>query len=198
MADFIVSPTGECVATAPSQDEVAAKMREALRRQKPGPGLYRSMRKPRTYSDVDDALRRTAQLYRRAVFDELDVYIEVWLEKDALSGVLFDVTEEYDVPLMVSRGYSSLPFLRGAAFEIKAAAKSGKEVFLYNFGDHDPSGVDIARQIEEDIANFIDAPCEFERIAVTPGQTRHRCRVSATARPPPARSSTAPTAARIP
>jgi hypothetical protein len=52
----------------------------------------RWMRKPRTYSGVEDALRQTAYFYRRAVWDDLDDYVEVWCEKDALAGVLHSVT----------------------------------------------------------------------------------------------------------
>ena len=132
----------------------------------------RLMRKPRTYSGVDDALRRTAQFYRRAVFDDLDVYIEVWLEKEALSRRTLRCDRRVRCASHGQPGYSSLPFLRGAAREIEAASEHGKDVFLYNFGDHDPSGVDIARQIKEDIAKFTNAPFTFERIAVTPEQIR--------------------------
>src|SRR5262249_28290646 len=45
----------------------------------------RWMRKPRTYSSLDQALRRTAEAYRRSLWDNQDVYVEVWLEKDALA-----------------------------------------------------------------------------------------------------------------
>ena len=64
----------------------------------------RWMRKPRTFSSLDSALHNTARTYRRALWDEQDAYVEIWLEKDALSGVLYDVTSEWDVPLMVTRG----------------------------------------------------------------------------------------------
>jgi hypothetical protein len=46
---------------------------------------------------------------------DADAYVEVWLEKDALSGVVLPVTSMYDVPLMVARGYASLSFLHSAA-----------------------------------------------------------------------------------
>lgn len=132
----------------------------------------RLIRRPATFDNVQEALKNTASLYRRAVFSDLDVYVEVWLEKEALAGVLVDVTWEYDVPLMTTRGYSSLSFLHAAAQQIERAYDAGKEVYLYNFGDHDPSGVDIARQIQEGIAEFTDAPFEFERVAVTPMQIK--------------------------
>jgi hypothetical protein len=64
----------------------------------------RCQRKPVSFDTPAEARRRTAASYRRAVWSELDTYVEVWLEKDALAGVLLPVTSTYDVPLMVSRG----------------------------------------------------------------------------------------------
>jgi hypothetical protein len=125
----------------------------------------RWMRKPRTYSSLGAALRRSAETYRRSVWDQQDAYVEVWLEKDALAGVLIDVTDPWDVPLMVTRGYASLSYLHGAAETIAA---QGKPAFLYYFGDHDPSGVDITRAVEEGIREFApEADITFERVAVT-------------------------------
>jgi hypothetical protein len=65
-------------------------------------------RKPRTHSSLSHALKHTAETYRRAIWDNQDSYVEVWLEKDALAGVLLDVTAPWDVPLMVTRGFPSL------------------------------------------------------------------------------------------
>jgi hypothetical protein len=128
----------------------------------------RWMRKPRTYSSVEDALRSTARFYRRAVWDELAVYTEVWLEKDALAGVLMEETEVWDVPLMVTRGYPSLTYLHEAAEQIEAQAKP---TYLYYFGDYDPSGVDITRFVEKGLRELApDAEISFERVAVTPEQ----------------------------
>ena len=128
----------------------------------------RWMRKPRTWSSLDQALENTARTYRRALWDGQDAYVEVWLEKDALSGVLYEVTERWDCPLMVTRGYPSLTFLHSAAEAIAAAAKP---TFIYYFGDHDPSGVHIPQKVEQELRAF--APMVdifFERVAVTPGQ----------------------------
>jgi hypothetical protein len=101
----------------------------------------RRRRITRTYDRIEDALRDTAKFYRRSALRECDDYIEIWCEKDALAGVLWDVTSEYDVPLMVSRGMPSITFLHGSAREIDRAAKAGKRSYIYQFGDHDPSGV---------------------------------------------------------
>jgi hypothetical protein len=68
----------------------------------------RWQRKPRTYIGIEQALEDTARFYRKNLWADADAYTEVWLEKDALSGVIYPVTSMYDVPLMVARGYASL------------------------------------------------------------------------------------------
>jgi hypothetical protein len=128
----------------------------------------RWMRKPRTYSSLETMLHDTARTYRRALWDNQPVYVEIWLEKDALAGVLMEETMPWDVPLMVTRGYPSLSYLYEAA---EAIAAQEKPAYLYYFGDYDPSGVDIPRKVEADLREFAEgAEILFERVAVTPAQ----------------------------
>ena len=131
----------------------------------------RWMRKPDTYSSLENMLRYSAQSYRRAVWDNQDAYVEIWLEKDALAGVLYGETEKWDVPLMVTRGYPSISYLYSAAEAISEQDERGKTSHLYYFGDYDPSGLDIPRRVERDLREFAPgAEIEFERVAVTPEQ----------------------------
>jgi hypothetical protein len=105
---------------------------------------------------------------RKALWDEIDAYVEVWLEKDALSGVVLPVTSMYDVPLMVARGYASLSFLHSAAEYINELSVP---TYIYHLGDFDPSGVNAGEKIEETLREMApDADITFERIAVTPDQ----------------------------
>src|SRR5262249_52347829 len=129
------------------------------------------MRKPTTYSSLESALRRTAEAYRRSVWDRMPVYVEVWLEKDALAGVLYDVTAGYDVPLMVTRGYPSISYLYEAAMMMHRIGME-KEIFIYYFGDRDPSGVDIPRNVEARLRQFTqhEPRIHFEVMAVTEDQ----------------------------
>ena len=128
----------------------------------------RWQRKPRTFSDPADAVRQTARFYRKALWAEAEDYVEVWLEKDALSAVVYDVTAEFDVPLMVARGYASLSFLHEAAVAIAAEERPAH---LYHLGDFDPSGVDAANKIEATLRQFApDAFITFTRLAVLPDQ----------------------------
>jgi hypothetical protein len=128
----------------------------------------RWQRKPTTYTSMESALRRTAEAYRRSVWDNQGVYVEVWLEKDALAGVLLEETAPWDVPLMVTRGYPSISYLKEAAEMIEY---QGKPTFIYYFGDHDPSGRDIPRNVEERLREFAPgAELQFDTVAVTPEQ----------------------------
>jgi hypothetical protein len=128
----------------------------------------RWQRKPSSYDYLDDALEHIANSYRRNLWGDLDSYVEVWCEKDALSGVLYDITSKWDVPLMVTKGYPSLTFLHGAA---KAIESKGKPAFLYYLGDHDPSGVDISRFVEQGIREIaLKVDLMFDRVAVNPDQ----------------------------
>ena len=112
----------------------------------------RWMRKPVSYGSLADCVEQSARTYRRSLWQNRQEYVEVWLEKDALSGVLYDVTQDYDVPLMVTRGYPSLSYLRSAA---EAMVATGKPVTIYYFGDYDPSGADISRNVEERLQEFM-------------------------------------------
>lgn len=128
----------------------------------------RWMRKPKSYASLAGMLEHQQQFYRRDLWAEQEAYVEIWLEKDALAGVLFDVTWEWDVPLMVTRGYPSLSYLHSAG---EAIANEDRPCFLYYFGDHDPSGVDITRAVEKGIREFApEADLHFERVAVTVDQ----------------------------
>jgi hypothetical protein len=127
------------------------------------------MRKPASYRGLADFVERTAQFYRRDQWADADCYVEVWCEKDALAGVILEETRRYDVPLMVSRGFSSDTYLQSAA----DAFPDDKPVWIYQFGDHDPSGVWIGKKIEEGLRYHApEAEIYYERVAVTPEQIR--------------------------
>jgi len=128
----------------------------------------RWQRKPRTFDSVEEALRDTARFYRKALWADAGSYVEIWLEKDALSGVIYPVTSMYDVPLMVARGYASLSFLYSAA---EAINDLDVPAYIYHLGDFDPSGVNAGEKIEETLRELApDADIVFERIAVTEAQ----------------------------
>lgn len=128
----------------------------------------RMMRKPDSYNNLTDAVDSFARYYRKNLWDSLPDYVEIGIEKDALSGVIYPVTDQFDVPLMVARGYSSVTFLHEAAETIN---EIGKPTFIYHLGDFDPSGVNAGEKIEECLREWApEADITFERIAVNPDQ----------------------------
>ncbi len=128
----------------------------------------RWMRKPDTHGSMEDMLRDCQRTYRRALWNDQSAYVEVWLEKEALAGVLVDVTAEWDVPLMVTRGYPSVSYLYSAG---EVIAAEDRPTFLYYFGDHDPSGRDIDRFVEKELRRHApDCDLHFKRVAVQPEQ----------------------------
>ena len=88
----------------------------------------RWIRKPSTYDNLFAVMDETRKFYRRKLWNSQSVYCEVWLEKEALSGVLYDITEEWDVPLLVTRGYPSISFLHSAAVGI---ARQKNPAYIY-------------------------------------------------------------------
>jgi hypothetical protein len=126
---------------------------------------------PSTHDSLSDALNDTARLYRRALWRDSDVYLEIWSEKDAITSVVNIVTDEWDVPLLIARGYASASFLWEAAGQIKEV---GKDAVIYQLGDHDPSGVDAWRHTQDRLRAFVDDEVDVycEQLAVTPEQIR--------------------------
>ena len=133
----------------------------------------RRRRVTQTYDNLTEAVEDCASFYRRSALKQADDYLEIWCEKGALSGLLWGVTSDYDVPLMVSRGMPSLTFLYGTACAVKRAANQGKDAFIYQFGDWDPSGVLIPQSIECRLEEMCDGlhcpPPIVERVALTKG-----------------------------
>jgi hypothetical protein len=125
----------------------------------------------RTYDSIADAARDTARFYRRNALRECSDYVEIWCEKQALAGVIGDVAEEYDVPVLISKGMPSLTQLYGTACEICRADEAGKQSYIYQFGDHDPSGVLIPQTIERRLNELCEKlDCSrpiVERVALT-------------------------------
>jgi hypothetical protein len=121
-----------------------------------------------TWDSVGSILEAAADGYRRDPWEMLDEQVQIWLEKDALAGVIKPVTFKYRVPLYVTRGYSSLSYLHDAAEEMRDAEKP---IVIYHLGDYDASGRDAARAIRESLRDDFDlADIEFHELAVTTEQ----------------------------
>lgn len=98
---------------------------------------------------IQDAFRRTKNSYCLNRQLGQPKHIEVWTEKDAISAILERVTREQTIHLVVNKGYSSSTAMYGAYCRFMDAIGKGKKVVILYFGDHDPSGLDMIRDIRE-------------------------------------------------
>jgi hypothetical protein len=123
---------------------------------------------PPMFSGIADALRRTQEIYRRNLWATQSRYVEVWVEKDAIAGVIDDVTSAFGVPLFVCRGFASLSSMYSASETFKEVQRDGKGVTIFHLGDYDPSGHAAADAIERTFRETFDCSVNFERIAILP------------------------------
>lgn len=98
-------------------------------------------------------------------------YVEVWIEKDALVGVISGACMDLDVPYFSCRGYTSQSELWGAARRLIRHTDAGQKAVIIHLGDHDPSGIDMTRDITDRLALF-GAAATVERIALNMDQVR--------------------------
>lgn len=110
-----------------------------------------------------------AQQYRHELWAQQPYRVEVWIEKDALVGVIAGACDRNDVPYFSCRGYTSQSELWGAAQRLLRYEKNGQETVVIHLGDHDPSGIDMTRDIQDRLRLF-GSTAEVNRIALTMDQ----------------------------
>lgn len=116
-------------------------------------------------------LNQAARGFHMDMWENQRDRVFVVVEKAALAGVLGGVCTKYDVPLLAARGYPSVSIMREMALQyIGNAISFGQQVTVLHCGDHDPSGIDMTRDLRERFELFLgdDAgSLELRRIALT-------------------------------
>ncbi len=128
----------------------------------------------------EQILRATVNSFHKDMWEMQAYRVFVIVEKEALVGVLEPTCLEYDVPLLAARGYPSGTVLREfVESDIKPCFERGKVPLILHLGDHDPSGIDMSRDLEDRINLFSnedqqggDYYVEFKRIALNMSQIR--------------------------
>lgn len=113
-------------------------------------------RLPYWVTDVDNAVDDMVEQYRLNRQEGQSNYVELWVEKDALSNVLRVKTEHYHINLMVNRGYSSCTAMYDAYNRMVTAIIRGQRAHILYLGDHDPSGLDMVRDIRARLLEFMN------------------------------------------
>lgn len=108
----------------------------------------------RHWNDPGDIVYEGAFSFRYDKWKDQDWYPEVWIEKDALTGVINGVCAELDVNYFSCRGYTSQSEMWGAAMRLARKDKAGQKPVIFHLGDHDPSGKDMTRDIQDRVNLF--------------------------------------------
>lgn len=104
---------------------------------------------PYSVTDSQEALQDAIDYFRIDRQEGQPNVVELWSEKDALSGILKRTTEKYHVRLIINKGYGSSSSMYAAYQRALKALEAGKKFTILYFGDHDPSGLDMVRDIRE-------------------------------------------------
>jgi hypothetical protein len=132
-----------------------------------------------TWSSPADILHAAAESYREDLWVGQKFRPEVWIEKDALIGVIERACTDYRVPYFATRGNCSQSAVYEAGRRFFAhMERSGQIPIVIYLSDHDPNGIDMARDIERRLERYARAPIPVERVALTMKQVRRF-------RPPP-------------
>ncbi len=127
-------------------------------------------RTPQEFSGLQELAEVALQTYRLPRWAGQPYYVELWVEKDALAGVLESLANQYHVTLMVNRGYSSQSAMYEASKRFIQAEALGKSTVLLYLGDHDPSGEDMVRDIDDRLRMFGVDSLQVRKIALTTEQ----------------------------
>lgn len=115
----------------------------------------RSPKLPYFNHNPEDAINDAYTQYRLDRQLNQKAYVELWVEKDALSAVLMRKTSHYHIHLMVNRGYSSTTAMYDSYNRILRAIEDKRKAYILYLGDHDPSGLDMVRDIYDRIVRML-------------------------------------------
>jgi hypothetical protein len=131
----------------------------------------RSVKTLTQFDDAADAISSVVGWYHIDFWENQSVRPEVWVEKDAQIGNMLGMCQKYDVPLFSCRGYTSQSAMWAASQRLKRQKDNGQEVVVLHFGDHDPSGIDMSRDIDERLDTFMGG-VDFRRLALNMDQVQ--------------------------
>jgi hypothetical protein len=117
----------------------------------------------------EDAMANLAAGYRLTHWEGQPEMVEVWVEKQALANVVSRACGRWDVPFMACKGYMSASEMHAAARRLARYERAGQATTVLHLGDHDPSGVDMSRDIADRLALY-GSSARVERIALNRDQ----------------------------
>lgn len=126
----------------------------------------RNLQSISTWTSPEKIVGDCARAYTEDKWADQKTRIEIWIEKDALAGVFARVADELQLPYFSCRGYTSQSEMWAAAMRLKTYERNGQNTVILHFGDHDPSGIDMTRDIKERLYLF-GSDVDVRRMALT-------------------------------
>lgn len=130
----------------------------------------RNLRGNSHWTTPGSMINSAAYSYKLDHWEDQKNYVEVWVEKDALIGIVGQICQQLDVNYFSCRGYVSQSEMWTAAQRLIRRQNRGQHIVLLHLGDHDPSGKDMSRDIMDRLRVFETYDVEFHRLALNMDQ----------------------------
>lgn len=130
----------------------------------------RNLRENSHWSKPGSVIESAAYSYHLDHWRGQENYVEVWVEKDALIGIVGQICKQLDVSHFSCRGYVSQSEMWAAARRLHRRQEAGQHIVLLHLGDHDPSGKDMSRDIQDRLVTFETYNVTFKRLALNMDQ----------------------------
>lgn len=131
----------------------------------------RNLKRDSYWSSPADIIQSCVYSYAEDLWRTQPFRLEVWVEKEALVSVVARACVETNVPYFACKGYVSQSEMHEAAQRLKRHERCGQETVVIYLGDHDPSGIDMTRDVQDRLALF-GAYTKVERIALNMDQVQ--------------------------
>ena len=130
----------------------------------------RGLQKRPRWDSPEEIIEACAHQYHVDYWQDQENRVEVWIEKDALIGIVEKTCRKLDCPVFSCRGYCCVTEMKEAVDRIKQAHEDGQGYVILYAGDHDPSGLDMGRYMEESFRCDFRVTVTFRRIAINMDQ----------------------------
>lgn len=131
----------------------------------------RNVHRHPSWVDAGHIIESAAVGFQLDIWETQPVRFEIWIEKEALVGVVEPVSNEFRVPYFACRGYTSQSEQWRAGKRLRGYVNHGQRVTVLHLGDHDPSGIDMTRDNDDRLALFARTTgIELRRIALNRDQ----------------------------
>lgn len=123
-----------------------------------------------TWGEPQEIINAVAEQYREDLWRDQSYRPEVWIEKDALVGVIERPCNELRVRYTACRGYVSQSAQYEASKRFLKTLRNRQVPVIFHLGDHDPSGMDMTRENREKIELLVGQPIKVVRLALNMDQ----------------------------